>query len=80
MLDIAQDCLSQDSRTVKLQKKEFRFCEAQPIIRKVRPIESRILQILNQVQSLRKRLGFHSNTTRYKRKTLTTFQKLLEVL
>ena len=43
MLDIAQDCSSQDLRTVKLQKEEFRFCETQPIEIKVRPIESRIL-------------------------------------
>ena len=31
MLDFAQDCTSQDSRTFKLQKGEFKFCEAWPI-------------------------------------------------
>ena len=27
VLDIAQDRSSQDSRTIKLQKEEFRFCD-----------------------------------------------------
>ena len=72
MLDIAQDYSSQDS-TVKLQKEEFKFYEARLIKRKVRSIESRFLQILNQAQSPRKHVGFQFNTTRYKRKTLTTF-------
>jgi len=31
VLDIAQDCINQDSRTLKLQKEEFKFCEARPI-------------------------------------------------
>ena len=80
VLDIAQDCSSQDSRTVKLQKEDFRFCEARLIERKVRPIKSHFLQILNQVQSLQKRVTFQFNTTRCKRKNLTKFQKFLEVL
>ena len=37
VLDIAQDGSSQNSRTVKLQKEEFRNCKA-------RPIEHRFLQ------------------------------------
>ena len=52
MLDITQDCSSQDLRIVKLQKEEFRFYKAQLIERKVQPIESNFLQILNQAQSL----------------------------
>ena len=34
VLEIAQVCSSQGSRTAKLQKEEFRFCEVQPIERK----------------------------------------------
>ena len=33
MLDITQDCSSQDSRTVKLQKEEVSYCEARQIER-----------------------------------------------
>ena len=33
VLDIAQDCLSYDSRTVKLQKEEGNYHEARPIER-----------------------------------------------
>ena len=47
MLDIAQDCSSQDSRIAKLQKEEVSLCEARLIERKVRPIEIRNLQNLN---------------------------------
>ena len=43
VLDIAQVDLSQDSRTVKLQKEEFKNCKARPIERKVRLIELRFL-------------------------------------
>ena len=46
VLDIAQDCSSQDS-TVKLQKEEFRFYEARLIKRQVRPIKSHFLHILS---------------------------------
>ena len=28
MLDITQDCTNKDSRTFKLQKGEFKFCES----------------------------------------------------
>ena len=80
MLDIAQDCSSQDSRIAKLQKEEVSLCEARLIERKVRPIEICNLQNLNQAQSLRKRLEFQSNAIRYKRKILHTFQRFLEVL
>ena len=73
MLDSARVGLSKDSRIVKLQKEEFRICKA-------RLIKNQILQNLNQAQSPQKCLGFVSNTTRYKRKTLNTFQNLLEVL
>jgi len=41
VLDIAYDGSSQDSRTVKLQKEEFRICQA-------RLIESRTLENVNQ--------------------------------
>ena len=80
VLDIAQGCLSQDSRTDKLQKENVSFYEARLIKRNTRPIESRILQNFNQAQSPQKRLGFELNTTWNKRKTLTTFQIFLEVL
>ena len=43
VLDIAKVDLSQDSRTVKLQKEEFRNCKARPIKRQIRPIEMRFL-------------------------------------
>ena len=69
MLNIAQDYTNQDSRTFKLQKGKFKFNEAQPIekCRKVKyaDFESRLSQ--------QKRLGFQSNTARYKRKTLIMF-------
>ena len=48
MLDIAHISSSQDSRTIKLQKEEFRICKAQPIERQTRPIKNQILQNLNQ--------------------------------
>ena len=73
MLDIAHDDSSQDSRIVKLQEKEAKICKA-------RPIEDRILQNFNQAKSPWKRLGFVSNTARYKRKTLNTFHRFLEIL
>ena len=31
VLDIAQDCTNQDTRTFKMQKGEFKFWEARPI-------------------------------------------------
>ena len=77
MLDIAQVDSSQDSRPVNLQKEEFRNCKAQLIERKVRPIELCFLQILNQTRKLAKRLGFESNTARYKRKTLIHISEVL---
>ena len=46
MLDIAQDCSTQDSRIVKLQKEKVNFSETRPIERKARLIESRNLQNL----------------------------------
>ena len=76
VLDIAQGCLSQDSRTDKLQKEDVSFYEARLIERKTRPIESHILQNFNQAQSPRKRLGFELNITLYKRKILTTLNLL----
>ena len=39
-------------------ERKVQFSEARPIKRKVRLIESRILQIFNQAESLQKRLGF----------------------
>ena len=79
VLDIAQVDLSQDSRTVKLQKEEFKNCKAGPIERKVRLIKLRFLQILNHAWKLAKRLGFESNTARYKRKTLIHVSEVLWV-
>ena len=75
-LDIAQDCTNQDSRTFKLQKGEFKFCEALPIKNQTRPIE--ICKYVNSAEfesspSLRKHLEFLSKTTRYERKTIITF-------
>ena len=63
MLDIAQVDPSQDSRIIRLQKEEFRNCNARPIKRQVRVIETR--QILNQARKLEKCLGFESNTVWY---------------
>ena len=77
MLDISQDGLSQDSRTDKLQKEEFRNCLAWPIKRQAQLVESQFMQNLNQAQKLAKRLGFESNITRYKRKTLNHVSEVL---
>ena len=41
VLDIAQVDTSQDSRTYKLQKGEFKIWRAQPIERDLQPIELR---------------------------------------
>ena len=41
MLDIAQNCTNQDTRTFKLQKGEFKLCEAQPIENSTQPSENR---------------------------------------
>ena len=77
VLDIVQVDSNQDSRPVKLQKEEFKNCKAQPIERKVRPIELCFLQILNQTRKPVKHLGFESNTARYKRKTLIYISEAL---
>ena len=73
MLNIAQVCSSQVSRTVKLQKEEASYYE-------VWPIKNRVLQNFKSRPSSQNCLGFQSNTTRYKRKTLITFYKSLEFL
>jgi len=41
MLDIAQVDPSQDLRTIRLQKEEFRNCKAWPIEKQVRLIKTR---------------------------------------
>ena len=69
MLDIAQSVSSQVSRIFKLLEKEVIFNET-------RSIENR--RKINSAKfksgpSLRKQLGFESNTPKYRRKTLTTF-------
>ena len=83
VLDNAQDYTNQDSRAFKLQKGEFKFCEGLPIKNQTRPIEN--CKYVNSAKfksspSPRKHLEFLSNTTRYKKKTIITFQKLLEDL
>ena len=80
VLDITHVCSSQDLRTVKLQKEEFRICKAQPIERKARPIENRFLGNLNQAQSPQKRLGFQSNIAKYKKKNSKYILEVLERL
>ena len=62
-VEIAHDGSSQDLRTVKLQKEEFKLCKARPIERNAQPIKDRFLQNLNQTQSPQKRLRFVFNTT-----------------
>ena len=69
MLDIAQDCTNQDSRTFKLQKREFKFYKAQPIENRKKVNSANFKSGL----SPRKHLGFQHNNARYKRKTLITF-------
>lgn len=51
VLDFAQDCSSQELRTVKLQKEEVSYYEARPIERQIRLIENRVMQILNQAHA-----------------------------
>ena len=61
MLDIAQDCTNQDSRTFKLQKEEFKFCEARPIENYTRLNENHRKVNFADFKSglsLQKRLGF----------------------
>ena len=77
MLDIAQVDPSQDSRIVKLQKEEFKNCKAWPIERQIWLIETRFLQIINQAWKPMKRLGFESNTARYKKENLNSSFKSL---
>ena len=69
MLDITQDCTNQDSRTFKLQKGEFKLCEARPIENCSKSNSAEF----KSGSSPRKRLRFQSNTYKYKRKILTTF-------
>ena len=80
VLDITQDCTNQDSRAFKVQKGEFKFSETRLIENYIRPIEnhSKSNSIEFKTGPRRKRLGFQSNTSKYKRKTLTTFWRLLE--
>ena len=73
MLEIVHDGSSQDSRTCKLQKEEFSFCEARPIERYVRLIENRVLQILNKAQAHENVWGFSLTLQGIKRKTLVMF-------
>ena len=69
MLDITQDCTNQDSRTFKLQKGEFKLCEARPIENCSKSNSTEFKSSSNP----RKHLRFQSNTYKYKRKILTTF-------
>ena len=79
VLDIAQINTSQDLRTYKLQKEEFKNCQAQPIKEKPRPIELRFYRILNKAQQPVKCLGFESNTTRHKREIIIHIFQVLRV-
>ena len=58
VLDITQDCTSQDSRTFKLQKGEFKLCEAWPIKNCSKSNSTKF----KSGSSPRKRLRFQSNT------------------
>ena len=65
LLDNAQGDSSQDSRTYKLQKEEFRICLVKPIERQARFIESRICKILIKPKQQRKPIknqGFRSTS------------------
>ena len=76
VLDITQDRTSQDSRTFKLQKGEFKLCEAWPIKNCSKSNSTKF----KSGSSPRKRLRFQSNTYKYKRKILTTFSRILKDL
>ena len=83
MLDIVQSVSSQVSRIFKLQEKELIFSEVRLIEGQAWPIENRIKTVFAEFKlglSPWKRLGFQSNTPKYKMKTLTTFWRLLERL
>ena len=76
MLDVAQSVSSQVSSIFKLQEKKVFFSEVRLIEGQARPIKNRIKIVFAEFKlgpSLRKHLGFQSNTPKYKRKTLTTF-------
>ena len=68
------------SRTCKLKKEKVSFCKAWTIKRKAQSIKNCSLPNFNRAQSPQKRLGFQSNTTKYKKKTPNKFQKFLEVI
>ena len=62
--------------------REFLPCSTYPEIRldQSKIIGTEILQIFKPGPNLRKRLGFHSNFSTYKRETLTMFFRILEDL
>ena len=69
VLDIAQDCTNQVSRTFKLQKGEFIFCEARLNKNQIGLIENRRKSDFADFELS----PSPANTSKYKRKTLTTF-------
>ena len=77
VLDFAHVNASQNSRTYKLQKEEFKIWRTWPIEKGLWLIELRFYKFLNQAQQLAKHLGFEFNIARYKKKTLIhVFQAL----
>ena len=76
MLDISQGDSSQVPRTLKLQKKNsssMKFDQSKITFNQSKIAEKQISQNFKSGPSPRKRLGFQSNSPKYKRKTPTTF-------
>ena len=70
-LQVRADCRKKKSQSVKLDRSRIRPDRS-------RIAEKEILQNFKSGSSPQKHLGFHSNLSTYKRKTLVLFWRLLE--
>ena len=74
-------CYKSEYKNIQTAKRRTQFLKSSTIENHTRSIENRRHDFSTEFKlgpSPRKCLGFQSNTTRYKKKTLTTFSELLE--